>query len=75
MADRLTTILTLAQSGLKTASTMLTLKATKLDKQADATTGAEATKLKKEANKNRKLAAALNAADAGITTYLTETEE
>lgn len=75
MADKLTTILTLAQSGLKTASTMLTLKAVKLDKQAAAATGAEAAKLKKEAAKTKKLAAALNAADTGITTYISETDE
>ena len=75
MADRLTTILTLAQSGLKTAETMLTVKANKLDKQAAAATGAEATKLKKEAAKAKKLAAALNAADAGIIAYISEVEE
>ena len=75
MADRLTTILTLAQSGLQTAVTMLTLKAAKLEKQAGSTTGPEATKAKKEAAKTRKLAAALSAANTGITTYIAEAEE
>lgn len=70
-----TTILTLAQSGLKTATTILNVKANKLDKRAKAATGAEATRLKKEATKTRKLAAALSAADTGITTYIAETEE
>ena len=68
MADRLTTILTLAQSGLQTAVTMLNLKAAKLEKQTDA-------KAKKEAAKAKKLAAALNAANTGITTYISEAEE
>ena len=71
MADRLTTILTLAQSGLQTAVTMLNLKAARLEKQ----TGADAAKAKKDAAKAKKLAAVLSAANTGITTYIAESEE
>lgn len=73
--DRLTLALIIAQNGLRTASGLLLAKATKAETQAAAATGAEATKLKKEAAKSKKLAAALNAADTGITAYMTDTEK
>lgn len=71
--DRITLALVIAQNGLRTAAGLLTAKATKAETQAAAATGAEATKLKKDAAKSKKLAAALNAADAGITSYITDT--
>ena len=71
--DKLTLALIIAQNGLATAAAALTAKANKLDTQAAAATGADATKLKKQADKSRKLAAALTAANTGITSYLTET--
>lgn len=70
--DRLTLALVIAQNGLRTAAGLLTAKAAKAEGQAGSATGADATRLKKDATKSRKLAAALNAADAGITSYLTE---
>ena len=70
--DRLTLALVIAQNGLRTAAGLLTAKAAKAESQAGSASGADATKLKKDATKARKLAAALNAADAGITSYLTE---
>ena len=73
--DKLTLALIIAQNGLSTAAAALTAKANKLNTQAAAATGAEATKLKKQADKSKKLAAALTAANAGITSYLTDTSE
>ena len=73
--DRITLALVIAQNGLRTAAGLLTAKATKAESQAAAASGAAATRLKKEAAKSRKLASALNAADAGITSYLTDTEK
>jgi len=73
--DRITLALVIAQNGLRTAAGLLTAKASKAESQAAAASGAEAAKLKKEAAKSRKLASALNAADAGITSYLTDTEK
>jgi len=71
--DRITLALVIAQNGLRTAAGLLTAKASKAESQAAAASGAEAAKLKKDAAKSRKLASALNAADAGITSYLTDT--
>lgn len=73
--DKLTLALVIAQNGLSTAAVALTARANKFNTQAAAATGAEATKLKKQADKAKKLAAALTAANAGITSYLTDTSE
>ncbi len=73
--DKETITLIIAQNGLKTAATILTAKATKQEKKASsATDPAEKTRLTKDAAKTRKLAAALSAADQGITTYISETQ-
>lgn len=71
--DKLTLALIIAQNGLRTAASLLTAKATKAETQAGSATGADAAKFKKDAAKARKLAAALSAADTGITSYLTDT--
>ncbi|MBL8188312.1 MAG: hypothetical protein JNK38_09905 [Acidobacteria bacterium] len=74
--DKETVALIIAQNGLKTAATILTAKAAKQEKKAaSASDPAEKTKLTKEANKTKKLAAALSAADQGITTYISETQD
>lgn len=74
--DRETTILIIAQNGLKTAATLFASKATKLEKQFDkATDDAEKKKAKKSMDKAKKLAAVLTAADQGITSYLAESSE
>jgi hypothetical protein len=73
--DRITLALVIAQNGLRTAATLLAAKAAKAEAQSASGTGADATKAKKEAAKAKKLAAALSAADTGITSYLTDTEK
>ena len=73
--DKLTLALVIAQNGLATAAAALTAKANKLNTQAAAATGADAAKLKKQADKAKKLAAALTASNVGITSYLTDTGE
>lgn len=73
--DRLTLALVIAQNGLATAAAALTAKANKLNTQAAAATGADATKLKKQADKAKKLAAALTAANTGIASYVADTGE
>jgi uncharacterized protein YvpB len=73
--DKLTLALVIAQNGLATAAAALTAKANKLNTQATAATGADATKLKKQADKSKKLAAALTAANTGIASYLADTGE
>lgn len=73
--DKLTLALIIAQNGLRTAAGLLSAKATKTETQAGSATGPDAVKLKKDAARTRKLAAALTAADTGITSYLTETEK
>ncbi|MDX2041619.1 MAG: hypothetical protein SF097_10230 [Acidobacteriota bacterium] len=74
--DKETVALIIAQNGLKTAATILAAKAAKQEKKAaTATDPAAKTKLAKDATKTKKLAAALSAADQGITTYITETQE
>lgn len=75
LMDKLTLALIIAQNGLSTAAAALTAKSNKLNTQAAAATGADATKLKKQADKAKKLAAALTAANAGVTSYLTDTGE
>ena len=73
--DKETITLIIAQNGLKTAATILAAKAAKQEKKANATAEAvEKAKLTKDAGKTKKLAAALLAADQGITTYLAETQ-
>lgn len=71
--DKETIALIIAQNGLKTAATILATKAAKQEKKADtAVDGAAKAKLVKDSSKAKKLAAALAAADAGISTYLSE---
>jgi hypothetical protein len=71
--NKLTIALIIAQNGLRTSASMLSANATKLDAQAEAATDkAEQTRLKKKATKTRKLAQILTAADAGITSYISE---
>lgn len=73
--DKETVALIIAQNGLKTAAAILAAKAAKQEKKADtATDAALKTKLVKDAAKTKKLAAALSAADQGITTYIAETQ-
>jgi hypothetical protein len=73
--DRLTTILIIAQNGLKTAASILISNAKKLDGQsAKATDPKEAARLKKKADKSRKLANVLNSADVGITNYMNDAD-
>ena len=73
--DKETTIIIIAQNGLKTASTLFTSKAAKLEKQAEkAKDPAAKSKLAKEAAKAKKLASILIAADEGLTAYVRESE-
>jgi len=73
--DKETTILIIAQNGLKTAATLFSAKSARLEKQAEkATDPAAKSKLAKKAAKAKKLAAALIASDEGITAYIRETE-
>lgn len=73
--DKETITLIIAQNGLKTASTILAAKAAKQEKKATSVTdAAEKAKLTKDAAKAKKLAAALSAADQGISTYISETQ-
>lgn len=76
--DKETTIIIIAQNGLKTASTLFTAKAAKLEKLADkAKDPATKNKLTKDAAKTKKLASILIASDEGLTAYIREnlTEE
>ena len=73
LMDKITLALIIAQNGLTTAAGALTAKANKADAQAAAATGADAAKFKKQADKSRKLAAALTASNTGITAYLADT--
>lgn len=71
--DRIYFLLTVAESGLRTAAKTLQARAKTLKTQADAETdAAKKASLQKQADKNAKLAKVLNAADAGIEAYLTE---
>ncbi len=73
--DKETTILIIAQNGLKTAATLFRTNAVKLEKKADkAKDPATKTKLTKDAAKAKKLSAILTSADEGITAYLRELE-
>ncbi len=73
--DKETTILIIAQNGLKTAATLLNAKAIKLEKRAEKAAGTpEGAKLAKKAAKTRKLASILLASDEGITAYFKERE-
>ena len=71
--DRLTLALIIAQNGLRTAASLLSARAAKAESQAGSASGADATKFKKDAARAKRLAAALTAADTGITSYLSET--
>ena len=71
--NKLTIALIIAQNGLRTSASMLSANAAKQEAQAAAATDkAEQTRLKKKAAKSRKLAQILTAADAGITSYISE---
>ena len=69
--DKETTIIIIAQNGLKTAASLFSAKVIKLEKQVDkATDPAVKSKLAKEAAKTKKLASILTASDEGLTAYL-----
>jgi hypothetical protein len=71
--DKETTIIIIAQNGLKTASSLFSAKAVKLEKQAEkAKDPAAKSKLSKEAAKTKKLASILIASDEGLTAYMRE---
>jgi hypothetical protein len=71
--DKETTIIIIAQNGLKTASSLFTAKSLRLEKQAGkAKDSAAKSKLTKEAASAKKLASILIAADEGLTTYIRE---
>ena len=71
--DKETTILIIAQNGLKTAAALFTSKAVKLANQAEkAKDPATKTKLTKQAAKAKQLSAILTSSDEGITAYLRE---
>jgi CRISPR/Cas system CMR-associated protein Cmr5 small subunit len=73
--DKETTILIIAQNGLKTAAIFFSTKSDKLGKQAEKSEDKAAkSKLMKKAAKAKKLAAILISADEGITAYLREKE-
>lgn len=73
--DKETTIIIIAQNGLKTASGLFTAKSAKLEKQADkAKDSATKTKLTKEAARAKKLASILISADEGLTAYIREND-
>lgn len=73
--DKETITLIIAQNGLKTAAAILATKAAKQEKKADTATDATIkAKLIKDSTKAKKLAAALAAADQGISTYISETQ-
>ena len=71
--DKETTIIIIAQNGLRTASGLFTAKSLKLEKQAGkAKDTAAKSKLTKDAASAKKLASILIAADEGLTAYLRE---
>lgn len=71
--DKETTIIIIAQNGLKTASSLFSAKALRLEKQAEkAKDPAAKAKLTKEAAKTKKLASVLIASDEGLTAYIRE---
>ncbi|MGH9938302.1 MAG: hypothetical protein ACREAM_18825 [Blastocatellia bacterium] len=73
--DKETTIIIIAQNGLKTAATLFKSKSVKLEKQAEkAGDPAAKSKLAKEAAKAKKLAAILTSADEGLAAYVREKE-
>lgn len=68
--------LIIAQNGLGTAATILTVKANKLQKQWDkAKTDVERAKIQRQITKANKLAVALKIANDGITQYQIDTAE
>ncbi len=74
--DKETTIIIIAQNGLKTASALFSAKAVKLEKQAEkAKDPATKTKLSREAARTKKLASVLIASDEGLAAYMREKEE
>jgi hypothetical protein len=73
--DKETTIIIIAQNGLKTAGSLFSAKVVRLEKQAEkAKDPAAKSKLTKEAAKAKKLASILIASDEGLTAYMREKE-
>lgn len=73
--DKETIALIVAQNGLKAAAAILATKSAKQEKKADTAVDGEAkSKLVKDSAKAKKLAATLATADAGISSYLNETQ-
>ncbi|MEK7830972.1 MAG: hypothetical protein AAB401_07800 [Acidobacteriota bacterium] len=73
--DKETIALIVAQNGLKNAAAILATKAAKQEKKADTAVNGEAkAKLVKDSGRAKKLAAALAAADKGISAYLSEAQ-
>jgi len=71
--DKETTIIIIAQNGLRTASGLFTAKSVKFEKQAGKAKDSTAkSKLTKDAASAKKLAAILIAADEGLTAYMRE---
>jgi hypothetical protein len=71
--DKETTIIIIAQNGLRTASGLFTAKTLKLEKQAGKAKDSGAkSKLTKDAASAKKLASILIAADEGLTAYMRE---
>ena len=68
--DKETIALLIAKNGLDTAQSLLTIKAGELAKRAESATGKDKTKLLADARKSAKLAKALEAAEAGVNSYL-----
>ena len=71
--DNETTIIIIAQNGLRTASGLFTAKSVKLEKQAGKAKDSTAkSKMTKDAASAKKLASILIAADEGLTAYMRE---
>jgi hypothetical protein len=71
--DKETTIIIIAQNGLRTASGLFTAKSLKLEKQAGKSKDTTAkSKLTKDAASAKKLASILVAADEGLAAYMRE---
>lgn len=70
--DKETITLIIAQNGLGTAQTILTAKAAKLRKRAEKAAGDEIDRLKAQAHKAERLAAALRIANEGVAEYMAE---
>lgn len=71
--DKETIALIVAQNGLATAATVLLVNAALLEKRIPTAKPADQAKLKKDLAAKKKLAAALKAADTGLSQYMAET--